>query len=150
MRSRKMHEEVLFETPELRITTERLIFYNATFEVGYLASTNVSEKMTIPVLTLVVICVLVFASLDPLQGLITSIVALMLTSVLPNLLPKKYIVTITMTDKMFYEVITRTREEAEIIQKYVEEAMGLFRNRERAAKRNTTAGFSKEKWQLTD
>ena len=123
-----MSEETIFEVPGVRITTKQIEFYDATFEIDYLASTDVSERYTtwsyIPIFALT-FAVVVATSISPILGFFAGILCLAIPYFFPNLLPKEYVITIKMTDKMFYEVITRTREEAETIQRYVDEAIDI-------------------------
>ena len=147
-------EEILFETPELCITTERLIFYNATFEVSYVASMDVDERTkewSLGVFFLAFVMFVFIGSrfIGAPDGIVAALVMALIAFLLHRL-PKEHVLTITMKDKMFYEVITRTREESEIIQRYVDEAIDIFRNYEKAAKRNKTDGFSSDKWQSPD
>ena len=147
-----MSEELLFEIPEVRITTERIVFYDATFEIGYLASTDISERYTrwsyVPIFTLA-FTVAAITSVNPILGIFAGILCLVVPPFFPNLLPKEYVLMIKMTDKMFYTVITRTREEVETIQRYVDEAIDLFQNYEKNHKRDTSFGFSKDRWHFS-
>jgi hypothetical protein len=129
-----MPEEVLFEIPEVRITTEQIVFCNATFAVCYVASTDIDERMTGWSTLLSWIVVLLFAFLHTSFLLpvcrflgIWEIVAFAFVVVplmmLHDRLPRAHVLRITMTDKMFYEVITRTPKEADIIQQHINEAM---------------------------
>ena len=128
-----MPEEVLFEIPEVRITTEQIVFCNATFAVSYVASTDLDERMTGWNTFLFLIAILLFAFLHTSFLLpvcrflgIWEIVAFALVVPLMKLhdrLPRVHVLRITMTDKMFYEVITRTFKEVEIIQQHINEAM---------------------------
>jgi hypothetical protein len=131
-----MSEELLFEIPEVRITTERLVFHEKTFAVDYVASTDVDWRFVewIRLLLVVVFTCVGGFFIIPLPEIWRGIAvglsgALLLFFV--RRLPKVHVLTIKMKDKMFYEVITRTCEEAEIIQGYINEAME--RNRETLA-----------------
>jgi len=126
-----MPEEILFEIPEVRITTERLTFDNSTFEVNYVASTDVEERHNVWVSGVLVLIVAFLMSyfVAPLLGTEMALFLTMLSmSLLFYWLPREHVLTIRMKDKMFYEVITRTREESEIIQRYVDEAINTGRN----------------------
>ena len=130
-----MPEEILFETPEVRITTERLTFVNTTFEVSYVASTDVDERTQGWSLGVFCLAFVMFAFISSrfigVQGGIVGALVAVLFAFLLRRLPKEHVLTIRMKDKMFYEVITRTREESEIIQRYVDEAINIFRNYEK-------------------
>jgi hypothetical protein len=130
-----MSEELLFEIPEVRITTERLVFHEKTFAVDYVASTEVDERMkewSFWLFLAVVSSVMAFI-IAPLEvmwwGKIVVFLYLVLVVFVSHRLPQKYVLTIKMTDKMFYEVITRTRKEAEIIQGYINDAMARKREK---------------------
>ena len=41
-----MSEKLLFEIPEVRITTRQIVFNDATFEIGYIASTEIDDRIT--------------------------------------------------------------------------------------------------------
>ena len=131
-----MPEEILFEIPEVRITTERIVFCNATFEIGYVATTDASERVSgwIKCLFFVASGMAVFLLLPAfrLAGIWDSIAVGLVLFLMPfafNLLPKEHVLMLTMKDKMFYEVITRTPQEAEIIQGHVNEAMARYKEK---------------------
>ena len=54
-------------------------------------------------------------------------IALACVVLLRDRLPHKHVLTLKMMDKMFYEVVTRTPQEAEIIQGHVNEAMARYK-----------------------
>ena len=143
-----MPEEILFETPEVRITTERLTFDNTTFEVSYVASTDVDERTKGWSLGIFFSAFVMFVFIGGrfigVQEGIVGALVMALIAFLLHRLPKEHVLTIRMKDKMFYEVITRTREESEIIQRYVDEAINIFRNYEKTAKLNKTGGVFPE------
>ena len=129
-----MPEEVLFEIPEVRITTEQIVFCNATFAVGYIASTDIDKRMTGWSTFLFWIVALLFASLSVnfllpicrflgIWEIVAFVLAFVPLMILHDRLPQVHVLKITMTDKMFYEVITRAPKEAEIIQQHINEAM---------------------------
>jgi len=125
-----MPEEILFEIPEVRITTERIVFSDETFEIGYIASTEVSTRVPRLIACLFFVAsgmvALLLFLIFRFVGMWDSIAVGLVVTLMPfvyTLLPKEHVLTLTMTDKMFYEVITRTPEEAKIIQGYVHEAM---------------------------
>jgi hypothetical protein len=123
-----MSEELLFEIPEVRITTERLVFHEKTFAVDYVTSTDVdwrTKEWSCWLLVAVFACVGFFFNI-PLKGIWHHIAIGLEGALLVFLLlrlPRDYVLTIRMVDKKFYEVITRTRKEAEIIQGYINDAM---------------------------
>jgi len=129
-----MSEEILFEIPEVRITTERIVFCERTFEISYVASTNVYRRMTgwSNVLWYVAFFGTVFLLFHVFQFLdVWEIVIFMaLAFIIPFLekrLPHEHVLTLKMKDKMFYEVVTRTSQEVEIIQGHVNEAMARYK-----------------------
>jgi len=129
-----MPEEVLFEIPDMRVTTQRVVFSDVTFETSYVASTKVSEREPGWILCLffVVVLMVVFLPLPlpqlwNMHGGIVAFVVVALATIVIRWLPKEHVLTITMTDKMFCEVITRTSQEAEIIQGYTNEAMVRYK-----------------------
>ena len=127
---RSMSEKLLFELPEIRITTEHIVFRDVTFAINYIASTDISEQWTrrSDCILLIVMAVMatIWSYLDSLLHGVWNFIALCLLCGLIGkiaaILPKKYVLKIKMTDKMFYEVVTRTEQEAEIIQGYINEA----------------------------
>ena len=133
-----MPEEILFEIPEVRITTERIIFCNATFEIGYVASTNVHERMTgwsnvlwyVAFFGMAFLLLHVFQFLGVWESVIFMALFMALAFIIPFLekrLPHEHVLTLKMKDKMFYEVVTRTSQEVEIIQGHVNEAMARYK-----------------------
>jgi len=127
--AQNMSEEVLLDIPEIRITTEQVVFSNATLDINRIASTDISDKLRGWVIGAIVVCTVLLLFLAPL--LENIVFSLILFSMLFPLIfvPKNYALKITMTDKMFYEVITRTRREAEAIQKHVHAALYLSENK---------------------
>jgi hypothetical protein len=123
-----MSEELIFEIPEVRITTERLVFHEKTFAVDYVASTRIDERTKEwSRWLLAVVAVSVAGSVKnfifpPFQDY-WWFFALCLVVIFVDRLPQEHVLTIKMTDKKFYEVITRTRKEAEIIQGHINDAM---------------------------
>jgi len=125
-----MSEELLFELPEIRITTEHIVFGDVIFSMDYVASTDISEQYTgwsdcILLLTAVVMATIWSYLNLLLHGVWNFIVLFLLFGLIAKfveILPKKYVLKIKMTDKMFYEVVTRTEKEAEIIQGHINEA----------------------------
>jgi hypothetical protein len=124
-----MSEALLFEIPEVRITTERLVVNETIFAVNEIASTDVSPQMTgWGFWSLFFIFVPAAAYVLPTnsgtwEGFAIVCVCVYLMIFLRDVFPKQYVLRITRTDKMFYEIITRTHEEATILQEFINEAM---------------------------
>ena len=134
-----MCEKILFEIPEVLITTERLVINEITFLVNDVAKTDVSEKLTgwgrCTVYAIVILAIFFvfpqFAIFGKLKEVAFALAVVIGGDYLRKLLPKKYVLTITRTDKMFYEVITKTCREATTLQECINEAM---------TRRETTVG----------
>ena len=131
-----MSEETLFEIPELRITTERVVFSNETFEIGYVASADVSKRVPgwiewlffVASGMVALLLFFIFQFVGMWDGIAVGLVVTLMPFVFP-LLPKEHVLTLTMTDKMFYEVVTRTSQEVETIQGLVNEAMARYKEK---------------------
>jgi hypothetical protein len=125
-----MSEKHLFELPDIRITTEKIVFFDATLAVNDIASMEIDDRRTGWSECILLVAVFAMAYLltyvVPHQGFfwyVTFFLVGYLSYKLSKWLPHVFVLKIKMKDKMFYEVITRTNEEAEIIQKHINEAM---------------------------
>jgi hypothetical protein len=125
-----MPEELLFELPDIRITTEKVVFLDATLAINDIASMEIDDRKTGWSEFIFVVIIFAMAYLltfvVPQRGFFFYMAFFLvgyLSCKLSERLPRVFVLKIKMKDKMFYEAITRKNEEAEIIQRHINEAM---------------------------